>query len=450
MKWFKRILVIAAVAIIAALYINYPKLTLISGYSAKYMGSSVFIANHKQKYIEENDSFIPNIKFASNVINDTVKTVSASVFGFQKREAIFKKGLGVILLPIGVKEADLGPFLVPNRLSTPTEKPYPQGDKAPIDTLMSGVNYAQIEKSLDLVFSDPMVQKTRTALILYKGQLLGERYIDGFSSETPILGWSMTKSIIATLYGILEYRGVLKVSDPVKLTHWKGDKRASITINDLLRMQSGLAFEENYDDISDVTKMLFNASDMGQIAIDRPSIAVPGVLWSYSSGTTNILSKYLNAFSEDKQAYLNFPYVSLIDKIGMHSMILETDMTQNFVGSSYGWASTRDWAKFGQLYLNEGIWEGDRLFDHQWIQYITTPTKASEGEYGAHFWLNASGLLKDVPRDMYSANGHDGQHVYIIPSKDLVIVRTGLKENPNYRANDFIAAVIAAIDQSSF
>jgi len=447
MKWFKRILVIAVVLIAATLYVNYPKLTLISGYSAKYMGSSVFIANHNQEYIEANDNFIPNIKLASNVVNDPLRTVSASVFGLQKREAIFKKGLGVILLPVGIKEADLDAFLIPNRLSTSTEKPYPYGDLAAADTLMSGVDYTQIEKSLDLVFSDPMVQKTRTALILYKGQLLGERYSDGFSSETPILGWSMTKSVLATLYGILEYRGVLKVSDPVKLTDWQGDKRASITIDDLLHMQSGLAFEEDYYVMSDVTKMLFNASDMGQIAIDRPSIAAPGALWSYSSGTTNILSKYLNVFSEDKQAYLDFPYVSLIDRIGMHSMILETDMTQTFVGSSYGWASTRDWAKFGQLYLNGGIWEGDRLFDPQWIKYITTPTKASAGEYGAHFWLNASGILKDVPRDMYSANGHDGQHVYIIPSKDLVIVRTGLRENPDYRANDFIAAVIAAIDQ---
>jgi CubicO group peptidase (beta-lactamase class C family) len=256
----------------------------------------------------------------------------------------------------------------------------------------------------------------------------------------------MTKSIMATIYGILEYQGNLKVSDPVALKDWANDERALISIDDLLRMQSGLAFEEDYSVISDVTNMLFNESDMAQVAIDKPSIAKPGDIWSYSSGTTNILSKYLKSFSSDAQKYLDFPYAQLIDKIGMHSMVIETDMVQTFVGSSYGWASTRDWARFGLLYLQNGVWDGSRIFSENWVNYISTPTKDSNGAYGAHFWLNADGNLKDVPRDLYSANGHDGQHVYVIPSKDLVIVRTGLGERPDYRANDFIAAIVAAVE----
>jgi CubicO group peptidase (beta-lactamase class C family) len=371
---------------------------------------------------------------------------SARVFGLQKREAIYKEGLGAILLPKGVSPSDLDNFLIPRRNLTPIEKPYPIGHLAPLDTVLPTVDYLAIQDALALVFEDNHIQKSRSALILYKGQLIGEKYIDGFGPDTPVLGWSMTKSIMATIYGILEYQGNLKVSDPVALKDWANDERARISIDDLLRMQSGLAFEEDYSIISDVTNMLFNESDMAQVAIDKPSIAKPGDIWSYSSGTTNILSKYLKSFSSDAQKYLDFPYAQLIDKIGMHSMVIETDMVQTFVGSSYGWASTRDWARFGLLYLQNGVWDGSRIFSENWVNYISTPTKASNGAYGAHFWLNADGNLKDVPRDLYSANGHDGQHVYVIPSKDLVIVRTGLGERPDYRANDFIAAIVAAVE----
>lgn len=446
MKWFKRILGLLFVLLVVVLGINYPKLTLISGYSAKYMASSSFIAGHTKSYIEANDNNIPNIKLATNEVNFPLNKASASVFGLQKREAIYKEGLGAILLPKGVSEADLDAFLIPRRNKEFIEKPYPLGHLAPKDTLLSGVDYKAVEQALALAFQDNDIQKTRSALVLYKGQLIGEKYTDGFGPDTPVLGWSMTKSIIATLYGILAYKGVLEVSDPVNLREWAADSRAQIMINDLLRMQSGLAFEEDYSVISDVTKMLFNASDMAQIAIDRPSIAAPGNLWSYSSGTTNILSKYLKSFSKDDQAYLDFPYAALIDKIGMHSMIIETDMTQTYVGSSYAWASTRDWAKFGLLYLQNGVWNGERIFDEDWAAYVSTPTPASDNAYGAHFWLNADGHFKKVPKDLYSANGHDGQHVYIIPSKELVVVRTGLGESPQYRANDFLAAVVAAVE----
>jgi CubicO group peptidase (beta-lactamase class C family) len=126
-------------------------------------------------------------------------------------------------------------------------------------------------------------------------------------------------------------------------------------------------------------------------------------------------------------------------------MLLETDLAGNFVGSSYGWANTRDWGKFGLLYLNKGDWNGTQLFDPSWVSYVSTPTKNSNGTYGAHFWLNAEGKYPDVPRDLYSANGYQGQYVFIIPSKDLVIVRTGLAEEPEFDANNFLSEIIAAI-----
>ena len=170
----------------------------------------------------------------------------------------------------------------------------------------------------------------------------------------------------------------------------------------------------------------------------------PGSIWNYSSGTSNLLSGLLRKEFEGDQAYLDFPYSELIDRIGMHSMILETDLTGNFVGSSYGWASTRDWARFGLLYLHRGNWAGTQLFDSDWVDYITEPTPKSNGSYGAHFWLNRDGKYPDAPEDMFMANGYQGQHVFIIPSRDLVIVRTGLAEAPDFDGNAFLREVLKA------
>ena len=296
---------------------------------------------------------------------------------------------------------------------------------------------------MDHVFRDTV--KTRTALVLYKGHLLAERYADGFDQNTPILGWSMTKSVLATLFGILEYQGRLGVEDKADIPSWKADDRAEISLNHLLRMQSGLAWDEDYSTISDVTKMLFMETDMAASQAKKPLVAAPTEIWNYSSGTSNLLSGILRSGFAEYQEYLDFPYVSLIDKIGMHTMLIETDLAGNFVGSSYAWASTRDWAKFGQLYLQKGNWNGEQLFHPEWVSYVTHPTEHSDGVYGAHFWLNANGKFPDVPRDMFSANGYQGQHVFIIPSLDLVVVRTGLAEEPQFDTNLFLREVIEAL-----
>ena len=283
-------------------------------------------------------------------------------------------------------------------------------------------------------------------LVVYKNEILAERYAEGFTAKTPILGWSMTKSILATLYGILEYQGKLDLNDPAPVPDWQKDERKNISLNHLLRMQSGLAWEEDYSKISDVTKMLFMESDMTQSQRLKKAIAKPTKIWNYSSGTSNLLSGLLHNYVADEQTYLDFPYQSLIDKIGMHSMVIETDMNNNFVGSSYAWANTRDWAKFGLLYLNNGQWNEVQLLSENWVKYVTTPTEGSDGTYGAHFWLNAGGKYPDVPRDLYSANGYEGQYVFIIPSKELVVVRTGLAEDPIFNVNEFLSEIIEAIE----
>jgi len=443
MKILKRVLLIAFLLILGvALFYVYPRLTIISGYAAKNMASSVYIAHRSPSSITENDNNVPLIKLANTTIEGADNRVSSSVFGLRKRTTICRDGLGCALVISGTE-----PFtgLKPKRTTTNSELPFPYGDSKPKDTLFANVNYSKIESALDRVFSDPDNQRTRTALIVYKDHIIGERYIEGFDETTPILGWSMTKSILATLYGVLEYQGVLTVGDKANIEAWKDDERQAITINHLLRMQSGLAWDEDYASISDVNKMLFLAPDVTKPQVEKEAIAAPTEIWNYSSGTSNLLSGILRTKFSSHQDYLNFPYTALIDKIGMHSMLIETDLEGNFVGSSYGWANTRDWAKFGLLYLHRGNWNGTQLFAPEWVDYSARPTNNSNGTYGAHFWLNSNGKYPDVPKDLFSCNGYQGQYVFMIPLKDLVVVRTGLAENPKFNVNSFLSEVVKSV-----
>ncbi|SMP21817.1 CubicO group peptidase, beta-lactamase class C family [Muriicola jejuensis] len=420
---------------------QYPKLNLISGYAAKNTASTIFIAGRTLASVSENDNNVPLIELAESTYDPSKKTAGAKVFGLMERTAICTDGLGCVLV-----NGDMDSRMVmevPMRVRNSIPLPYPHGHLPARDTTFGEVNYTQLDLALDHVFADTV--KTRTALILYKGQVLAERYADGFDQDTPILGWSMTKSVLATLYGILEFQDKLQIADIVDLPSWSEDDRKEITFDHLLRMQSGLEWDENYSTISDVTKMLFMESNMATVQANKPLVAQPTEVWNYSSGTSNLLSGLLKGSFSSYQNYLNFPYKALIDRIGMHSMVIETDLAGNFVGSSYAWASTRDWGRFGQLYLQKGDWNGEQIFHPAWVSYVTEPTEHSDGVYGAHFWLNAGGKFPDVPRDMFSANGYQGQHVFIIPSKDLVVVRTGLAEAPQFDTNLFLKEVIMAL-----
>ena len=210
-------------------------------------------------------------------------------------------------------------------------------------------------------------------------------------------------------------------------------------------MNSGLEWVEDYNSISDVTKMLFLTEDMPKIQLNKSLIGEPNNSWNYTSGTTNLLSGFIRDQFKTHQEYLDFWYSGLIDKIGMNSMTIETDLAGNYVGSSYSWATARDWAKFGLLYLSKGNWNGEQLLNESWVNYSATPTKDSNGEYGAHFWLNAGGKYPNVPKDLFSSNGYQGQHVFIIPSKDIMIVRFGLTENPEFDTDTFLKELLNTI-----
>ena len=444
MKLFKRFLLILVLILAVAAYFQYPKLNIISGYASKNMASTVFITGRSSESVTLNDNDVPLIKLADVKEDKKENQATASVFGLMKRKSVCREGLGCVLVN---KEYDPNTILpTPHRTQLKNNLPFPYGNNGKKDTLFASVDYQRLDKAMHNAFLNPETQKTRTVLVAYKNRIIGEKYIKGFNKDTPILGWSMTKSVLATLYGILEYQDKINLDEHSPIPAWQNNDRKNITLNHLLRMQSGLAWDEDYTSISDVTKMLFLDADMTLAQAENKAIAPPTEVWNYSSGTSNLLSGILRQRFKTHQEYLDFPYSSLIDKIGMHSMLMETDMKGNFVGSSYGWATTRDWAKFGILYLNKGNWNGEQLFDQNWIDYVTEPTAHSEGDYGGHFWLNSGGKLPDVPKDMYSANGYQGQRVFIIPSKDLVVVRTGLAEEPEFDFNSFLRDVVAAIE----
>lgn len=439
----KVIFLVTSLLVLYEIYSNYPRLNIISGYSAKIMNSSVFLAGRDFEFTDSHDNNFSLVNLATDKIDYKNKTTVASVYGLTSRKAVYHEGLGSVLMVDGFDQNEQ--FLVPHRTNKHINFPYPYGDLAQKDTSFNEIDYKELNKAVNNSFSNNEIKKTRALLVLYKDNIIAEKYAEGFDKDSKLLGWSMTKSITATIYGILQSQGKLNINDKAAVDSWKNDDRAAITINDLLHMNSGLAWDEDYDNISDVTKMLFLAEDMSKIQEEKELTGKTNESWNYSSGTTNLLSGLLKKQFNSQQEYLDFWYRSLIDKIGMHSMLIETDLSGNFVGSSYGWATPRDWAKFGLLYLHKGNWNGVQIFDKSWVDYVATPTNTSEGQYGAHFWLNAGGYYPDAPRDIFSANGFQGQRVFIIPSTEMVIVRMGLAGDDHFDFNQLLKEIVNSV-----
>ncbi|MBQ0733774.1 serine hydrolase domain-containing protein [Aquimarina celericrescens] len=449
MRRFKKIIgivfLLSFIGIGVAVLLNYPKLTILTGYSAKHMNSSVFVGNRTTAFTDSVDNNFPPVHLADDVVNIQEKTSVASVFGLKKRKAIYRGGVGSVLINEDYDENSS--TQVPNRTRIKTEMPYPFGELSQKDTVFDNIDYQKINQTVSSVFdtNGEYLNKTRAVLVLYKDQIIAEKYAEGLNKSSRLLGWSMTKSVLCTVYGVLQKQGAINMNNKAPVEAWKNDNRKEITINNLLQMNCGLEWEEDYGSLSDATKMLYLDTDMTTSQIHKKAIYKPGEYWYYSSGVSNLLSGILRKHFDNYQEYLDYPYREFIDKIGMNSMLIETDLAGNYVGSSYAWATVRDWGKFGLLYLHKGNWNGQQIFDPEWVDYVTTPSPTSEGDYGAHFWLNAGGFYPDAPRDMFSANGYQGQRVFIIPSKDLVIVRFGLIGDAGVDFNTFLREIVGAI-----
>jgi CubicO group peptidase (beta-lactamase class C family) len=444
---FKYIAILFLIVIAYFVITTYPKLDILSGFAAKSISSHYFIGDRDIEYTEAEDNLVPTMGMASSKLLDAEKIAKSNSFGFKKRTAFYRDGVGAVLIPSGkkIKNASLAK---PNRNMVSNNFAYPYGDLPQKDTVFQNINYKQLNKVVNNAFVDAegSKKKTRSALVIYKGQIIKEQYVNGFDEESMILGWSMAKSVTSAVIGVMVKEGKVSLHQNNLFEEWNDDSRKNITLANLLNMNSGLEWEEDYTKICDATKMLFLEEDLTRSQLIKPLIGEPNNFWNYSSGTSNLLSGFIRNQFPTHQDYLDYWYEKVIDKIGMHSMLVETDFDGNYVGSSYAWATTRDWAKFGLLYLYNGNWNGEQVLDPSWIAFTKKPTKHSNGVYGGHFWLNASGKFPDVPKDMFSCNGFQGQRVWIIPSKDLVVVRTGLHEYPFFDINQFLSEIISTIE----
>ena len=444
MKIVKRLFLLVLIILIVAFVYNYPKLNVISGYSAKITSSSVFVGKRNLTLTDSTDTNFGPVALATDVVNRDENKASASVYGLKKRTAVYRGGLGSVLVNDDYDATKT--YLTPKRSFKQLDSiPYPYGTGVPIDSVFESINYKLLTKAVNNCFDkgDENSLKTRAVLVLYKDHIIAEQYAPGFDKNSVLLGWSMTKSLVSTLYGILVSKGKLSVNDKAPVKEWANDERANITYDDLLKMSSGLVWDEDYGTISDVTNMLFLESDMSASQVNKEAIAKPGEVWNYSSGTSNLLSGLVRKEFNTHQEYLDFLYSDFVDKIGMHSMLIEADLSGNYIGSSYGWATARDWAKFGLLYLHNGMWNGDKIFNEDWVSYVNEPVADSKKRYGAHFWLNAGKRLPDVPESIYYADGFQGQRVFIVPTHDLVVVRLGLS---NIDFNELLKDIIAAVE----
>jgi CubicO group peptidase (beta-lactamase class C family) len=393
-----------------------------AAYNAKMTCSCTFLSGRSLTSIEKEDLYA--IPFASQSVDLEAKTVTSSLLGLVSQTAFYRPGLGCTLLN-ATDRARL-------RQQAKLKLPQIAAQELP-DSTLDEATQQKIDHTLDWAFAEPdssRPARTRAVVILHQGRLVAERYATGISANTPLIGWSMTKSVTNAMIGLLVKDGKLKVDAPAPIREWRNDERSAITLDHLLRMNSGLDFEENYGAVSDATKMLFRVPNAGEYAIQSPLKAKPGTEWYYSSGTTNILQELIRRKLKTLPAYWAFPRQRLFQKLGMSTAVMEPDPSGLFVGSSYMFASARDWAKFGQLYLQDGVWQGEQILPKGWAAYSARETPQSNGLYAAQFWI---GYRKEgLPQDLYYADGFEGQRVLIVPSKHLVIVRLGCTSNSTY------------------
>lgn len=445
-KWFLTLVLAAIVFGVIWLAVAPPALIQVgSAYSAKIVCSNVFIANRDPQQVLADDVQAPGhwlLKYMRLDTNRKAGTVSAGLLGiFGKGTAIARDGLGCTSVPDGNLDA-VAKSALPAAAATPAGL-WPEGEEA-----QPSQDPAIAAILDDAVLTGPGM---RAVVVIQNGRIVGERYGDGFDATSPLLGWSMTKTVNAAIIGTVVKAGKLAVDQKGLVEGWNADGRKDISLADLMGMSSGLEFNEDYGDVTDVTRMLFLQPDMAAFASDKRTVGDIGKVFNYSSGTATLLSRiWQNAVGAE--AALNWPRQMLFDPIGMRSAVLEQDESGTYVGSSYMYATARDWARFGQFMLNGGSWNGVEILPSGFVDWMTQEAPASDGVYGrGQLWLIGSGdraleLSSGVPDDAYWLRGHDGQTVAVIPSKRMVVVRLGLTPSrQNYRSQPLVGALVKAL-----
>lgn len=365
-------------------------------------------------------------------IDDQNARVTSSVLGVLfKQTAVYREGLGCTLVH-GSGAFDPEASLPPMTATAMT-----------LDTAHRDAHFDTdaLQAALDEAFTDDG-RNTLAVAVLHQGHLIAEHYAEGVDETTPLHGWSMTKSMAATMAGVLTQRGLIDVYEPAQVPELVAAGRPEITVDHLLRMTGGLAGYETHDGFDPVSDMLFTESDMATYSANLEQVAEPGAWFDYQSGNTILAGSALEEhLGETPQEEIATIRRWLFEPLGMAHTVFESDESGALQWSSYMYASARDWARLGQLYLDGGrAPDGAQIIPETWIDYVTEPTPDSNGEYGSGFWMYDVGL----PEDNFMMNGFQGQLTYIIPSEDLVVVRLGATNNQHDGSPELVRAVIAA------
>jgi CubicO group peptidase (beta-lactamase class C family) len=409
---------------------------------AKIMCSAVFITGLEADFAAENVGYFTaphaeRSKVGKPVIDRVNKEVRISLPGGVTRTAKYLGSQGCVTLPVGQTSVNFAPVVVKSRLPDPATQPWPMGDRLADGPLPAPINAAKLRQAVDAAF-EPAEGMTAAFVVTWRGRLIAERYGDGVTARTPLEGWSMGKSLTATLLGILIKQGVYDLWQPAPIPEWQraGDPRAAIRIADILHMSSGLRIrapqDPDFDPSGPYPDHLYlytGGVDSFQYAATRPLQWPPNTVGRYHN-TDPVLINYLIrlAVEKRKEEYLFFPQRALFDKLGIRTMVMETDPFGNFLTQGYELASGRDWARLGSLYLQDGVWNGERILPEGYAKFVSTLAPAWEADkrpvYGGFFWINGGGTLP-VPREAYYMSGAGGQTTLIVPSHDLVVVRMG-------------------------
>ncbi|MGG7519112.1 serine hydrolase domain-containing protein [Allorhizobium undicola] len=420
-----------------------------TGYAAKIVCSNVFVAGRDPDEVLRVDVQAPGnplLKLLRVSVDRDEGVVTAYMFGlFAPGKAVNRPGMGCASVPDG-DVAAAGTISWPG--------PQPQTAVASSAPWPNGAGPAEADPAIAKLLADPALTgpNMRATLVIHDGRLVGEAYGPGFGPQTPLIGWSMTKTVTAALVGLRVGQGALALDKDHLFPEWEKDGRAAIRIRHLMGMESGLSYNEDYGDVSDVTRMLYLQPDQPAFAAAQPLADAPGTRFYYSTGTSVLLAKLvMNSFPDRRQG-LTFPAAGLFLPLSMGSAVLEADERGWLSGGSYLYATGRDWAKFAQLLLQDGVWQGHRLLPEGFVQMMWTPTAASGGSYTQGQMWKAGPQEKagesQLPAETVYMRGHDGQTIAIIPSKKLIVLRMGLTPSRlGYKPQPLISAVLDRFSQ---
>jgi CubicO group peptidase (beta-lactamase class C family) len=409
---------------------------------AKVMCSAVFMTGLSPEFAAENVGYFTGpyserAKVGKPVIDRTDQAVHITLPNGVVRTAKYLGSQGCVTLPTGKSFVNFTPVAVKSALPDGAKVPWPMGNVLPAQPLPNEIDQTKLKQALDAAFATAD-SLTAAFVVTWRGRLIAERYGEGINERTPLEGWSMGKSITATLMGILIKRGVYDLWQPAPVPEWQSadDPRAKIRIADILHMSSGIRIkapqDPDYDPAGSYPDHLYlytGGVDSYHYAATRPQQWPPNTVGRYRNSDPVLIS-YLVRLGVEKlgEEYLSFPQRALFDKLGIRTMVIETDPFGNFLGQGYELGSGRDWARLGNLYLQDGVWNGERLLPEGYVKFVSTLAPAWEADkrpvYGAFFWINGTGTFP-VPRGAYYMSGAGGQTTLIIPSHDLVVVRMG-------------------------